>query len=312
MSPDGNFWIFIVLLAAAAQTVRNMAQRSLAGGLGPWPATLVRFLYGLPFVAACLLLLHVLAPQMPAIPAFGWSYFAWIAFGACFQVAATAALLVAMQAGNFAISVTFSKTEVLQILLFGSVLLGEWPTPMQLVAVALASLGVILLALPPRSGKKADAAGGFARATVFGLLCGACFALATLGFRGAALELAGISPWLSAAWGVFFAQLLQSIVLGAWLIWRDHAGFFACLRAWRTSLLAGAMGASASLLWFTAYALQTAAAVRALGMVEVLFGYVVSRKLLHEQLRGVEKLGIALVVLAVVVMALPRRLFSFF
>jgi hypothetical protein len=31
--------------------LRNAAQRSVMGGAGPWGATLVRFLFGLPFAA---------------------------------------------------------------------------------------------------------------------------------------------------------------------------------------------------------------------------------------------------------------------
>lgn len=299
-----DLWIPVVLLAAAAQTVRNTAQRSLSGGLGAWPATLVRFLYGLPFSLACLGLLYALPAQTPALPSFSLPYAGWIAFGALFQVAATAALLLAMQAGNFAVSVTFSKTEVLQIVLFGAVFLGELPAPMQLLAAAVATAGVVLLAWRGKGGAAPGAPGAIGKASFYGLLCGACFALATLGFRGGAVNLPGVSPWLSAAWGVVLAQALQTLGLGGWLAWRDRAGLRACLRSWRISLLAGSMGALASLLWFSAYAMQTAAAVRALGMVEVVFGYLVSRRLLREQLRRPEKWGIALVVLAVLMIGL--------
>ncbi|THT96178.1 DMT family transporter [Lampropedia puyangensis] len=298
-------WIPVVVLAAAAQTVRNTAQRSLSGGLGTWPATLVRFLYGLPFAATCLVLLYCVPEQAPIVPHFSLAYGGWIAFGALFQVAATAALLLAMQAGNFAVSITFSKTEVLQLMLFGSVFLGELPVMHQIVAAVLATLGVVLLAWPNAGSKGQAAKDALMRASLFGLLCGACFALATLGFRGAAVNLQGVSPWVSAAWGVVFAQALQTVVMSTWLAWRDREGLLACLRSWRVSLLAGCMGAMASLLWFSAYAMQTAAAVRALGMVEVLFGYLVSRKILHEKLRVPEKWGIALVVLAVVLIGLP-------
>ena len=42
-------WIPIVICAALAQTLRNAAQRTLTADVGTLPATLVRFLYGLPF-----------------------------------------------------------------------------------------------------------------------------------------------------------------------------------------------------------------------------------------------------------------------
>ena len=37
------------MAATVFQVARNAAQRSLLGGAGPWGATLVRFLFGLPF-----------------------------------------------------------------------------------------------------------------------------------------------------------------------------------------------------------------------------------------------------------------------
>ena len=55
-------WIPIVLWAALAQTARNAAQRSLVAQAGTLGATLARFLYGLPFAAAWVLLLPASDP----------------------------------------------------------------------------------------------------------------------------------------------------------------------------------------------------------------------------------------------------------
>ena len=57
LNEPGWLWVPVVLFAAAAQTVRNTAQRSLTTELGTLPATLVRFLYGLPFALVYLALL---------------------------------------------------------------------------------------------------------------------------------------------------------------------------------------------------------------------------------------------------------------
>jgi len=267
------------------------------------PATLARFLYGLPFALLWLVLLHVWPQHSPALPHFTVTYLGWVALGAFFQVAATATLLLAMAQHNFAVAVTLSKTEVLQIALFSSVLLHEWPTPLALLAMVLATGGVLVLSLPPR-GQMLSLTAWVNRSSLYGLACGACFALATVSFRGAALALAmdapGLSPWLSGAWGVLLAQGLQTLALAAWIAWRSQRGLAPLLHAWRTSMVAGSMGAAASLAWFTAYAMQGAAAVRTLGMVEVLFSYIVSRRLLGEGLSRRERAGMALMVLGLV------------
>ena len=299
MEAWGWLWVPITLFAAAAQTVRNTAQRSLTQQLGTLPATLVRFVYGLPFAAVFVALLYMLPAQPPALPHFSWAYAGWISLGALFQVAATAALLLAMKERNFAVAVTLSKTEILQVALFGAVFLQELPTAVALIAMVIATAGVLLLTLPPQ-GQIFSMQAWFSKSGLYGLICGACFAVAVIGFRGGALALNAETPWLSGGWGVLVAQTLQSIFLGAWVAFKTPQGLMPIFRAWRISLLAGSMGAAASLAWFTAYAMQTAAAVRTLGMVEVVFSYLVSRRLFSENFSRAEKLGIALMVLGLV------------
>lgn len=297
-------WVPVVLFAVVMQTVRNTAQRQLTDQVGTWSATLVRFLYGLPFAALWLVLLYQ-GPQgdAPALPQFNLRYVAWVATGALFQLLATAALLLAMQARNFAVAITLSKTEVLQVTLFAAVFLHELPGPLVLWAMAVASVGVLLLTLPAGAASGARG-GGMGRSALYGLACGAGFAIAAVGFRGAALALPDASPWVSGAWSVLIAQALQSAGLGGWVALRTPDGLRPLARAWRFSLMAGSAGAAASLAWFTAYAMQQAATVRTLSMVEVVLSYLVSRRLLRESLTGVEKLGMALTLLGFVLICL--------
>ncbi|MGC3985334.1 MAG: EamA family transporter [Pseudorhodoferax sp.] len=289
-------WIPITLAAALAQTIRNAAQRSLVSQAGTLAATLARFLYGLPFA-----LLFVAAAQQLSgrpVPAFHAGYFGWVAMGAVAQLLATACLLKAMQQRNFIVGVAFSKTEVLQVALFSTLFLHEVPTWLAALAMLLATLGVVLLSLPARTG--AAAAGGGGQAVLYGIASGACFGLSAVGFRGAALAMPDVAPWLLGGWGVLWAQLLQSLLLGGWLAARDPAALATTARVWRVSILAGAMGALASTGWFTAMAIQPAADVRTLGLVEVFFSLLVSRRIFREKLRAGERWGLALVLLGLV------------
>lgn len=296
-------WVPITIFAAFAQTVRNTAQRSLTKEIGTLSATLVRFLYGLPFAALWLVLLYLLPTQRPAIPSITLSYLSWIALGAFFQLTGTVALLLAMKERNFAVAVTLTKTEVLQLALFASVFLHEIPTPIALVAMIVATIGMLLLSLPPRDQLFSLSAWAN-RSALYGLACGSCFAVATVGFRGGSLALGAETAWLSGAWGVLIAQTMQTIGMGLWIQLRTDQGLVPIFRAWRISLLAGCMGAAASIAWFTGYAMQGAAPVRTLGMIEVVFSYVVSRRLLSERLSRTERVGMGLMLLGLVVTCL--------
>lgn len=287
-------WIPIVVGAALAQTARNAAQRSLVAQAGTLGATLARFLYGLPFAAAWVLALHLLPPTAAAIPSFHPAYFGWLLLGALGQLAATACLLAAMKQRNFVIGVAYSKTDALQVALFATLFLRELPGWITLLAMALATAGVLLLSVPPKAA--ADGVRAWTgRAGWFGLASGAGFALSAVGYRGAALQLPDVSVWLIGGWGVLWAQAIQSLLLGGWLAWRTPQALRATATAWRVSVIAGGMGALASIGWFTAFALTTAANVRTLGMVEVVFSYLVSHRLLKEKLSRVDQLGLALV-----------------
>ncbi|MBS0541679.1 MAG: EamA/RhaT family transporter, partial [Proteobacteria bacterium] len=112
-------WIPLTIFAAAAQTVRNTAQRRLTDDLGTLGATLVRFLYGMPLLALWLALLLSL-PGF-SVPAFTWPFVGWVLIAAASQMAATACLLRAMTARSFAIGLVYSKSEVIQVALFSVV-----------------------------------------------------------------------------------------------------------------------------------------------------------------------------------------------
>ncbi len=69
-------WIPIVIAAAGFQTVRNAAQRSLVSSAGTLPATLVRFIYGLPFAIGGLLAIATLTADPLPTPTSG--FLAWV------------------------------------------------------------------------------------------------------------------------------------------------------------------------------------------------------------------------------------------
>jgi drug/metabolite transporter (DMT)-like permease len=296
-------WIPISIWGALAQTARNAAQRSLVAQGGALGATLARFLYGLPFATLWLALLQSLPATAEAVPHFGARYFAWQMLGALGQLAATAFMLVAIKQRNFVVGVAFSKTDALQVALLGALFLHELPGWIAMAAIGVATVGVVMLSLPRKAGQVTTPQDGptwAGPAVLYGLASGACFAFSALGYRGASLQLPGTSPWLIGAWGVLWAQAAQTVLLGGWLALRSPASLRAIVAAWRMSTVAGAAGALASIGWFTAYAWTTAANVRTIGMVEVVFSYLVSRRFMNEKLAPAEQAGLLLVLAGLV------------
>lgn len=303
MTAPGWLWLPIVLWAALAQTARNAAQRSLVAQAGTLGATLSRFAYGIPFAALWVAILQLLPATAAPLPRFHPAYFGWLLLGALGQLAATAFLLTAMKQRNFVVGVAYSKTDALQVALFGALFLRELPGPWTLLAIGLATAGVVMLSIPQKAGV-VEGGAWTGRAAWYGLASGAGFALSAVGYRGAALQLPESSAWVAGAWGVLLAQAMQTMLLGSWLLARAPQALRATFTAWRISTLAGGAGAMASIGWFTAFALTTAANVRTLGMVEVVFSYLVSHRLMREKLARAERRGLLLVVAGLVALAL--------
>ena len=305
MTPATWLWVPVTIGAALAQTLRNAAQRHLTTSLGTLGATLVRFLYGLPFAAMWFTLVRGAGGGPSPAPTAGFA--GWVLLGAVCQIAATALLLRVMAKRNFTLGVAYSKSELIQVAVFGLAFLGDPVSAGTALAITLGTLGVLLLS-PADAGHplRALMLGWTSRPALLGLLSGTGFALAAVGYRGAALALGDTPFLLAAAYTLVAAQLVQTVLLGGWLLLRDAAVVTAVLRAWRASLFAGFMGAAASAGWFTAMTIEPVAHVRTLGLVELLFSYLLSRRVFRERLTGRELAGIALLSLALIVVTLRR------
>lgn len=304
IAPDW-LWIPVTLGAAIAQTLRNAAQRHLTPVLGTLGATLVRFLYGLPFAALWFLVVRVAGDD--DMPAANGLFLAWIVMASLAQIAATALLLRVMAERNFALGVAYAKSEVLQIAVFGLLFLGDPLTAVALFAVVLGTLGVLMLSPPDRERPLGTLVSGWTtRPALLGMASGAGFAVAAVGYRGAALALEGTPFLMAAAYTLVAAQALQTVLLGGWLLARNAGVVVRVLREWRRSVFAGSMGAVASACWFTAFVLQPAAHVRTLGLVEIFFNYAVSRHFFREAITRVEVIGMALLAAAVALISFAR------
>jgi drug/metabolite transporter (DMT)-like permease len=288
-------WVPITLVAAAAQTGRNATQRRLTALIGTVGATQVRFLYGLPFALLALGAIRIATGE--PIPAPGSSFLVYVAAGAVVQILATALMLAAMRERAFSVVTAYTKTEPVQVALFGILLLGDHLTPMAAVAIVIATAGVVFMSMKPGTGT--GLAGAGLRPVAYGIGSGACFALAAIGFRGAILNLDQGSELMRATTTLVWGLGLQTLILVAWLGLFDRPALMASFRVWRASLGAGFLGALASQFWFLGFALTTAANVRTLALVEVLMAQAVSHRFLAQATSRREVAGMALILVGV-------------
>jgi drug/metabolite transporter (DMT)-like permease len=285
-------WAVFTLIAAAAQTARNAMQRELTATLGTVGATHVRFLFGFPFALIFLPGVMIFAGySLPTPPPVFWL---WVVAGALTQIGATATMLSVMGERSFVVAYAYIKTEPVQVALFGLIFLGDKVTLLSGAAILIATAGVIVISLKPGAGSVSTR-----RSTIIGLLSGSLFALSAIGYRGAILSLHLQHFVMAATFTLAVGLVMQAVLLSGYLVLRDPGVLRAIAKAWRPSLFAGFMGAFASEFWFLAFAIATAASVRTLALVEVLFAQGVTRFVFKQPTSAREGAGIVLVVIGV-------------
>jgi drug/metabolite transporter (DMT)-like permease len=288
-----TLWIPFTIIAALAQVTRNAMQRQLTGPLGTWGATNIRFLFGFPFsIVFFLVLLAMTGDPLPwPTPAF-WP---WLLLGALCQIIATGLMLLAMNDRSFVVTTAYLKTEAIQTAIFGFVFLGDHLTALKVIAILIATIGVVITALRPGGEKNFTDL----KPTVLGLVAAATFALSAIGFRGAILTISGVSFVTAASYTLVFGLFVQTLILTIYLLVRAPGVLKAIIGLWKPSMFAGFMGAFASQFWFLAFALTAAANVRTLALVEVLFAQGVAYYSFKQPLSARELSGIALIVVGV-------------
>jgi drug/metabolite transporter (DMT)-like permease len=201
-------------------------------------------------------------------------------------------MLAAMNDRSFVVVYAYIKTEPVQVALFGLILLGDRLTPLMAGAILIATCGVLIVGLRPGAAASAGS-------TLLGLGAGAMFGLSAICFRGAILSLNLPNYLMAATFTMATGLFAQVAVLSVYLWLRDPGVIRAILRVWQPSMLAGFLGAVASQFWFLAFALASAASVRTLALVEVLFAQAISRFAFGQRTSAREAVGIVLIVIGV-------------
>lgn len=294
-----DLWVAVTIFAAAVQTVRFMLQKQLKGaGLSTGGATFSRFLFAAPLAA--LLVAGLMLAQGLTLPPTTARFWVFALGGGLFQIVGTLCTVALFGLRNFAVGLAFTKTETVQVAIFSALVLGEAVTGTGLIAILIGLVGVILLSLPPR-----EIGGGlWNRATALGLLGGAAFGLSAIGYRGAALELGDAPFYFRAAVTLAAVTAMQTAIMATLLRLREPGEIGRVLRAWRGTALVGLTGMLGSLGWFTAFTLQNAAYVRALGQIELVFGLLVTALVFRERISLREVAGMAALMAAIVILVL--------
>lgn len=296
-------WIPVTIAAAFLQNLRSALQKAIKGRLSTAGAAYARFIYAMPLALIYLWMLTAIGGFETPEP--NLAFLLWCAAGGLSQILFTVVLLWLFSFRSFAVGTTFSKLEIVLIAVLGALLLGDYVTGLAALAIVVAAAGALLLAFTETALTPAALLRGlWSKATAVGLLSAALLGGSVDCFRGAALALQGSDFIIAAAYALAVALVMQTAMMGAWFLVFDRAQLWLVLREWRRAAPVGAVGMACSVCWFTAFALQNAAYVRALGQVELIFTFAASVLIFRERPRATEVAGMVLVAAAIVLLLL--------
>ncbi len=298
------FWIPVTIFAAFMQNLRFLLQRHLkVTSLSTAGATWSRFLFSAPLVALLVGIYATFSTQ--SLPGTNGRFWSFILSGALAQLLATMCVVALFAHRNFAVGITLKKSEVILTALIGLVLLGEAVSLPVVIAIGFGFLGVLFLSDPPKGDVALPwTARVFNAASGYGLASGLLFGVSAVGYRGASLSLEAGDVFLRACFTLSVATAVQTLALGAWLSIRDRAEIGRVFASWRVSSLVGLTSMLGSLGWFIAFTLQTAAYVKALGQIELVFTFLFSAFWLKERTSGKELIGIGLIIFSLLLIVL--------
>jgi drug/metabolite transporter (DMT)-like permease len=298
-----ELWIPITIAAAFLQNLRSALQKHIKGRLSTSGAAYARFLYAWPLALVYVWGLNSIGGL--ALPAPNWLFLIYCLAGGLTQILFTVLLLWMFSFRSFAVGTTFSKLEVVMVAGLGAAILGDGLGLMAILAIAISAFGVICLSMDQAKLTLGALASGLAeKPTLIGMLCAACLGASVVFFRGGALALGHDNVAMAAGYTFAVSVVLQTLMMGAYIHWREPGQIRAVFRHWRWAAPVGIAGALGSICWFTAFTMQNAAYVRAVGQIELIFTFLASVVVFREQVSRIEIIGILLVAGAILLLLL--------
>ena len=296
-----SLWIPITIAAAFLQNLRSVLQKAIKGRLSTTGAAYARFFYAWPLALVYVWGLNSIIGY--DLPAPNVAFLIYCLLGGVAQILFTVVLLWMFSFRSFAVGTTFSKLEVILIAGLGAGLLGDTVGPIGLIAIMIGAAGTIALSLnETKMTVQSLLAGLMDKVTLVGLLCAALLGASVVFFRGAALALDGPDFIMAAAYALAIALVMQTVIMGAWFVFFDRVELAKVVREWRHAGPVGIVGMACSVCWFTAFTLQNAAYVRAVGQIELVFAFVASVFFFREKVSRTEILGILLIAAAIILL----------
>jgi len=280
------------------QSVRTAGQKYLTADISPLSATMVRYLFGLPFALVYLIFVSGVDNNDFTISALQLTFALSGLAAAVLQIVATILLIQLFTFRNFAVGGAYARTEVMLTAILGATLFYEYVSLAGWLAILACAVGVVLISLGHASGIERL----WNRSAVYGLGAGLSFALTSLLIRQASLSLGLTNPLLAAGITLAYMVTIQTVITVGWVLIREPGQVALVAHKWRPGLFVGVTSVIGSAGWFTAMTLERASYVKTLGQIEFLITLGIAIFYFKEVPNNKEVAGMLLIITAIIVL----------
>ena len=294
-----ELWIPIAILAALSQAIRTAIQRHMKGPLGDYGASAIRFIYAIPFAWLWFSLVFYGGGEN-AFPSFNTWFFVWMTFGAIAQIIFTVFLVKLFSYKNFLVGIAFSKTEVLFAAIIEAIMLSSMINFQFGIAIIFGTIAVVFLSLKGSIFSAKDIYLSLkSYSTFIGLLSAITLAVSVITFRLAVNSLESGDFLFRATTTAAIAVVGQAIVMIVYLMMYRKNALIAVLKLWKPGITAGFFAAITTASWVSSFALYTAAPVRAVGQIELIFSLAITVFVFHQKISRIETFGVLLLIVSI-------------
>ena len=235
-----------------------------------------------------------LATTDVSIPHLEGQFLLFAVGGGLAQIMATVCVILVFKSRNFAVGITLKKTEVILTALVGLILIGEGVSAISMSLICLGGLGVFFISKKVTSVGRSNS-NFFNKSAIYGLSSGLLFAISAVCYRSATLSVVSDLVYLRSVFTLLIVILSQSFVMTVWLALFEPGQIKLVWLERKKGLWVGVTSLGGSFFWFTAFTLQNAAYVKAVGQIELIFSLLITTLFFKERILNREILGMLLI-----------------
>lgn len=274
--------------------------KKLSQTMTPEMVSLARFLFGIPIVTTGYLVGRQLFGYVEVT---SMQFFIWIILFSVSQITANALLVSLFHQKNFAVSITYVKTEAIFTAILAIVFLSEKLSLVGWAGVLIAFTGLVLTTFSKEKiGIKTLQKSLHQKSSYVGIMSGFLFAIAVISIKISFSFLESDYIVMKSIFALFISLFAQSAMLLVYLALTKRGEVLALIRKPLIPFLTGTFSGVGSFMWFTAFAITYVVYVKTLGQIEFVLGILVSVYFFKEEIYRNEILGMGLMAFGTVVL----------